>query len=93
MGVPIYYGMVQFQRQNSMKYNKEADKYLKELYDSVGATTWEQKFNTLLLKMGTDANNMSFSTFPATEVTWEQKAGAMEYELLDRLNLIELVLA
>ena len=93
MGVPRFYGMVKFRKQNSMKYNEKADEYLDYLYKSVGATTWEQKFNTLLLKMGQKAENMSFSTFPATEVTWEQKAGAMEYELLDRMRLIELVLA
>jgi hypothetical protein len=43
--------------------------------------------------MGMRAEDQSFSTFPATEVTWEQKTGAMEYELLDRLSLIELVRA
>lgn len=76
-----------------MKYNEKADDYLETLYNSVGAKTWEQKFNTLLLKMGHKASSFSFSTFPATEVTWEQKVGALEYELLDRMRLIELVLA
>ena len=43
-----------------MKYNKEADAYLKKLYDSVGATTPEHQYNTLNLKLGILPEGMTF---------------------------------
>ena len=69
-----------------MKYNKDADKYLKVLYQSVGAKTWTQKYNTLMLKLGIVEGSQCFSHEP----TMRQKVGMMEYELLERENLIEL---
>ena len=71
-----------------MKYNEKADDYLETLYNSVGATSWEQKYNTLCLKMGIRPENHSFSHAPS----WEQKVGCMEYELLNELRLIQLTL-
>jgi hypothetical protein len=70
---------------NEYRYNEKADKYLVELYDSVGATTWTHKYNLLTLILG----QCTFSH----NVTDEQKTGAMEYEILEREGLIELVLA
>jgi hypothetical protein len=69
-----------------MKYNKEADKFLKALYSSVGAKTWLHKYNTLMLKLGIEKGSQSFSHNPTTQ----QKVGMMEYELLERERLIEL---
>lgn len=68
-----------------MKFNKEADQYLDNLYDSVGAKTWNQKYNLLTLLLG----QCSFSHNP----TDEQKVGAMEYEILEREGLYTPVLA
>jgi len=68
------------------RYNDKADKFLTDFYESVGAKTWEQKFNLLQLKLG---GTNSFSHHP----TWEQKVGMLEYELLEKERLIELVLA
>ena len=68
-----------------MRYNKESDDFLAALYESVGAKTWEQKFNLLQLKLG---GNNSFSHNP----TWEQKTAMLEYELLEKERLIKLVL-
>lgn len=76
-----------------MKYNKKADTYLESLYHSVGATTWEHKYNTLCIKMGVLPENQSFHSMPSGEVSWEQKVGSMEYELLERESLIELTYA
>ena len=73
---------------NNMRYNERADDYLKTLYTSVGATTWEQKYNTLCLRLDIKPQNQSFSHDPS----WEQKAAMMEYELLDKMRLIQLVL-
>jgi hypothetical protein len=70
-----------------MKYNQAADDYLMALYGSVGATTWEHKFNTLMLKMMVVPEHQAFSHYP----TIEQKVGMLEYELLEREGLIELV--
>jgi hypothetical protein len=73
------------------KFNEKADAYLKALYDSVGAITAEQQYNTLFMALGyhLDGTVVSFSHDP----TWEQKRGMTEYELLEREGLIELVLA
>jgi len=72
-----------------MKYNKKADAYLAKLYKSVGAKTWEQKFNTLELALGVVPGS---STFSHPEIGWRSKCGCLEYELLERRGLIELVL-
>ena len=74
-----------------MKFNEKADEYLKALYESVGATTAEQRYNTLFMKMGyhLDGTVINFSHDP----NWEQKQAMMEYDLLEREGLIELVLA
>ena len=74
-----------------MRFNEKADAYLDALYKSVGATTDEHKFNTLYLKLGyeIDGATLTFSHSP----TWEQKRGMLEYELLEREGLIELVYA
>ena len=73
-----------------VKYNEAADKYLNDLYSSVGATTPEQQYNTLFMKLGyhLDGTVVNFSHSP----TWEQKRGMMEYDLLEREGLIDLVL-
>ena len=73
-----------------MKYNEKADAYLESLYHSVGAMTWEHKYNTLCLKLDVLPENQSFHCTPTGEVSWEQKVGCMEYELLEREGLIEL---
>jgi hypothetical protein len=70
----------------SPRYNAEADKYLHELYASVGAMTWEQKYHTLCLKMNVDPRDQSFSHNP----TWQQKAAMMEHEVLSARGLITL---
>jgi len=72
-----------------MKYNKEADKYLKELYRQKKAKTAEQKYHAILKKLKYAERDMSFHS-RSGDVTWEQKQGAMEYELLEREGLIEL---
>lgn len=74
-----------------MKFNEKADAYLKALYESVGATTAEQQYNTLFMKLGyhLDGTVVNFSHEP----TWEQKRGMMEYEILERKGLIELIYA
>ena len=71
------------------KFNEKADKYLKDLYDSVRAITPEQKYNTLFMKLGyhLDGTVINFSHSP----TWEQKQGMMEYDMLEREGLIEMV--
>jgi len=69
------------------KFNEKADAYLKALYDSVGAITPEQKFNTLLLKLTQDGSTYNFSHDPS----YEQKQGMLEYELLENEGLITLV--
>jgi hypothetical protein len=73
------------------KFNEKADKYLKDLYESVGAITPEQKYNTLFMTLGyhIDGTVINFSHSP----TWEQKQGMMEYDILEREGLIDLVLA
>lgn len=72
-----------------MKFNEKADAYLKSLYKSVGATTAEQKYNTLFMKMGyhLDGSVINFSHNPS----WEQKQGMMEYEVLEHEGLIQIV--
>lgn len=72
-----------------MRYNKEADKFLKDFYKSVGAKTWKQKYNALELRLNIVPGSASFSHNP----TDRQKVGCLEYELLERVGLIELVLA
>ena len=76
------------------KFNEKADKYLKDLYESVGAITPEQKYNTLFMKLGLHLNG-SVNNFHAgkSEPTWEQKRGCLEYEVLEHEGLIELILA
>jgi hypothetical protein len=66
-----------------MKFNKEADEYIEKLYNSVGATTWEQKYNTLLLKLDLNEECLYFSHNP----TVEQKVGMLEYDLVERVGL------
>ena len=65
-------------------YAGMADKFLKDFYKSVGAKTWEQKFNALELKLGDGPG--SFSHNP----TWEQKTGMLEYIILENERLIEI---
>jgi hypothetical protein len=69
-----------------MKYNKKADKYLADFYCQKKAKTAEQKFHAIRKELKYAWRDMSFSHNP----TWEQKQGMLEYELLDRENLIEL---
>jgi hypothetical protein len=69
-----------------MKYNHAADKYLEELYESVGAKTAKQKYNTLILKLEYQNDTINFSHSPS----WEQKQTMMEYVLLEQMQLIEL---
>ena len=68
-----------------MKYNKKADKFLKDFYASVGAKTWKQKYNLLEMRLDIVPGTQSFSHNP----TWRQKVGMMEYEFLERNELIE----
>jgi hypothetical protein len=90
-----YGGYVQKMRDKNKimkpKFNEKADKYLKDLYESVGAITPEQKYNTLFMTLGyhIDGTVINFSHSP----TWEQKQGMMEYDILEREGLIDLVLA
>ena len=69
-----------------MKYNKKADEFLNELYDSVGATTDSHKYNLLSLILG---GTFCFSHSPSDL----QKVAMLEYDLLHRHGLIELTLA
>jgi hypothetical protein len=73
-----------------MKYNKKADKYLEEFYARKRAKTAEQKYHAIRKKLKYAERDMSFHSTPGGDVTWEQKQGALEYELLERLDLIEL---
>lgn len=68
-----------------MKYNKKADKYLKELYDAANAKTYVQKFLVLVSILG----SCSFTHNPS----YKQKVAMMEYELLEEKKLITLVTA
>jgi len=63
-----------------MEYINEANSFLDALYKSVGASTAEQKYNTLILRLGYENEFIGFSHIP----TWQQKQRMMEYELLDR---------
>lgn len=72
-----------------MKYNVEADEYLNNLYKSVGAKTDKQKYHTLELKLGIVPGTQSFSH----PLSWGQKVGILEYEVLECKELITLVLA
>ncbi len=63
-----------------MIYNEEADKFLEEFYNAVGATTWEHKYNLLILKLG----SCNFSHNSSTE----QKVRCLEHELLEAMQLI-----
>ncbi len=74
-----------------MKYNEKADAYLKTLYESIGAISSEQQYNALFMKLGyhLDGSVINFSHNP----TWGQKRNMLEYELLEREGLIELIYA
>jgi hypothetical protein len=74
-----------------MKYNEKADKYLADFYRQKKAKTAEQKFHAIRKKLKYAERNMSFHSFPGGDVTWEQKQGTMEYELLEFLGLITVV--
>lgn len=67
------------------RFNKEADEELERVYKAVGASTTEQKINTLGLHLGGIG---SFSTDNK-----EIMLGALEYEYLISKNLITLTLA
>lgn len=69
-----------------MKYNKKADKYLEGFYRQKKAKTAEQKYHAIRKKLKYAIRDMSFSHDP----TWEQKQGMLEYELLERMDLIQL---
>ena len=71
------------------KLNEKADKYLKDLYESVGVIAPEQKYNVLFMKLGyhLDGTIINYSHNP----TWEQKLGTLEYDLLEQDGLIEVV--
>jgi hypothetical protein len=77
------------QVESTVKYNTDADKYLRDLYKSVGATTWEEKFNTLELSLGVPSGSSNFSH----NISWKQKCRALEYELLYTLGLLRLTFA
>lgn len=66
-----------------MIYNEEADKFLDDLYQSVGAISDTQKFNLLTLILG---GTFCFSHDPSDA----QKVAMLEYDLLHRHGLIEL---
>lgn len=66
-----------------MRYNDSTDNVLAELYNKVGATTAQQKYNALILELGYQNDVVNFSHDP----TWEQKLTIMELELLERLTL------
>ena len=72
-----------------MKFNEQADQYLQDLYQSVGAITPQQRYNTLFMKLGyhLDGSVLTFSHNP----TWEQMAGMLEYEVLENEGLIPIV--
>ena len=73
------------------KFNVEADAYLKSLYDSVGATTPEQKYNTIYMKLGYHIDNVTINF--SHDPSWEQKQAMMEYDILEREGLIQLIYA
>lgn len=87
--IPCAVPVVLVVQENNMRFNSIADAYLEKLYASVGAVTDEQKYNTLMLKMGINDSNISFSHDP----TWEQKKAMLEYDLLANENLIEQIYA
>ena len=68
-----------------MKYNEKADEFLAKFYKDHGAETPAQQYTALNNWFGGES---SFSHNPTTE----QKVSMMEYELLHRKGLIELVL-
>lgn len=73
-----------------MKYNEKADKYLEDFYRQKKAKTAKQKYHAICKKLKYAEQNMSFHSTPGGDVTWEQKQGMLEYELLECLNLIQL---
>ena len=73
-----------------MKYNEKADKYLEEFYRQKKAKTAEQKYHAICKKLKYAERDMSFHSTPDGNVTWEQKQGALEYELLELKGLYEL---
>jgi hypothetical protein len=70
-------------------FGEKADAFLTELYHSVGATNTTQKLNVLRLKLGGDYHFYAMGG----EINDEVKVACLEYELLGREGLIELVLA
>jgi hypothetical protein len=80
-------GIPAFRQKFYMKYNEKADEYLEKLYASVGAKTEKHKFRLLELKLGIAADSTNYSH----PLTWKQKVGTLEYELLERSGLIEII--
>jgi hypothetical protein len=71
------------------RFNEEADQCLGELYASVGATEAFQKINTLQKELG---GNFSFHALGGN-VSEEMKLACLEYEYLERVGKINVVLA
>lgn len=75
----------------NQKFNEAADVYLESLYQSVGAISAEQKYNTIYMKFGYHLDNAVINY--SINSTWEQKQTMMEYELLEHEGLIKIVYA
>jgi hypothetical protein len=70
-------------------YGNAGDKFLADLYASVGATSVEQKINVLLMNLDGEFNFYAMGG----EVTSEIKLACLEHEILEREGKIELTLA
>jgi hypothetical protein len=70
-----------------MKFNKIADDYLEELYNSVGAVTIQNKIKLLSLILDGEGNISSRG-----RVTEAMRLGVLEYEMLESAGLIQLSL-
>jgi hypothetical protein len=71
----------------TMKFNKIADDYLQELYNSVGAVTIQNKIKLLSLILDGEGNISSRG-----RVTEAMRLGVLEYEMLESAGLIQLSL-
>ncbi len=70
-------------------FGKKADDYLANLYQSFGATTTAQKLTVLRTTLGGDYHFYAMGG----EINDDVRLACLEYELLGRERLIELILA
>lgn len=73
-------------------FGAEADAYLAEFYNSVGAKTIQEKINVLSIKLGEESTPSNYYAFGGN-LTDDMKLGCLEYEFLEQAGKITLVLA